>query len=110
MSTVRLTRHAEARRREHGYTSEEVEAAALDPELTYLADQRRGRGRMIHQHGRVAIVHSGDGIIITVMPSGRTTGYQPWEHSPNTDDPDTSLRQVGAPLNRAVRCSQAANC
>lgn len=80
MTAIQMTWHAEKRRVELGFTMEEVEAVALQPELVYPGDARQGHDRTVLQRGVIASVHSRDGTIITLMPSGIATRYARWEH------------------------------
>lgn len=73
MIAVRMSWHAEQRRAEVGFTMEQVEAVVRDPDLAYPGDARHGGGRTIHQRDGIAAVLAPDGLVITLMPSGRAT-------------------------------------
>ena len=76
-----MTRHAEDRRAEHGFTLEDIELSMTEPEVAHPAGPL-WPDRRVYIRGPIKTIASLDGVVITVMPSPHATSYQRWEHNP----------------------------
>lgn len=62
-----LTRHARQRCIEMGLTRADVVVVLLDPETTYPSPPHYGPGRRVSTRGYLAVVHTDDFSVITVL-------------------------------------------
>jgi hypothetical protein len=79
---MRLSPHANIHLLPMQVTLEEIEAAFSDPEVVHPCDARKyGPGRQMRKRGRLSLVCGADDVVITVLWSGESTGYQPWDRT-----------------------------
>jgi len=75
---VGLTEHAVLRRRERGFSEDDVMLAVAHPTMTYPSPPRYGAGRRIFVRGSIAVVVSErTGAVVTVLHAGAAAG-SPW--------------------------------
>ena len=65
--------HAERRMREMRVSWTDIVEVLKNPEVTYPSPPSHGPGRLISLHGRLAVVHNGRGLVVTVLWRGHTT-------------------------------------
>lgn len=74
--------HAQQRMAEMEVESADVAAVLDSPEVTYPSQRQHGAGRLISLGGRLAVVHNGQGVVITVLWRGQLTSDRsappPW--------------------------------
>lgn len=68
---VTLSIHAHTRCSEMAVPIDEVESVMRSPEISYPSPAKYGESRLISVGGRLAVVHSADGAVITVLWRGR---------------------------------------
>lgn len=74
---VTLSAHAEMRRREHGFSEDDVLLTVAQPEQTYGSPASYGPDRRLYQRGRVcAVVDERSRVVVTVLPRIA----ERWEH------------------------------
>ena len=65
---VVISKHAQDRARELGFSVDEVLRCVVRPEQTYGSPARYGPDRRVYQRGTVAIVvHEGSRVVVTVL-------------------------------------------
>ena len=82
MTQAPLSPHAARRKDEMALTDNEVNEVTEHPDVTYPGDRRHGPGRQVRKKGRLCSVHAPNGVVITFLWSGESTGYKRWSRPP----------------------------
>ncbi len=78
---MKLSPHANLHLLPMQVTLDEIQAAYDEPEIKYPCDAKYGPGRQMHKRGRLLLVCGADDTVVTVLWSGESTGYQPWNRA-----------------------------
>jgi hypothetical protein len=66
-NNIAVSFHAAMRMHEMNLDTAEISRAIEDPEVEYPGKPNRGRATRVAVRGRLAVVHSLDGVVITVL-------------------------------------------